>query len=115
MWQQFLTLITFAAAHTSCPQILWKNVSYNYKAYQIAANTKTSIVWSISKARQHAQGGAMIAFLDEKNKRWVEDPTQPTGAKQKSDLNLLAVDVKGNPAYIDNQNIIQWKKQGKWR
>ena len=56
-----------------------------------------------------------MAKYDRKNKTWVKDPLQPTGSFV--NYNTIAVDHKGNPAYIDYneaKRTIHWRKDGKW-
>ena len=45
--------------------------------------------------------------------RWDVDPTQPKGATAYY-YNGIAVDPSGNPAFVDTEKRIHYKKDGKW-
>jgi len=82
------------------------------EARVIAANQAHQSVWIIST--EELGEGNVLANYDLKKKEWIKDPFQPRGAVFQQQGNYLAVDWHGNPAFIDRQKVLHWRKTGHW-
>ena len=85
---------------------------FNGKAQNIAANSKNSDVWVISNFK-HKDGGFNLARLDFRRNRMSIEKEAEHGAKPWMG-SPLAVDYRGNPAYVDAEKHLHWKRRGKW-
>jgi hypothetical protein len=91
-------------------EVTWQDISAGEKAYTVASNSFNDAVWILTK-REFGDGGYQLAYFDREAGNWKKDENQPTGAV-KLKQNHLAVDQTGNPAYIDKNGKIQYRKAG---
>ena len=68
----------------------WDDITATYESYNIAANTKTDIVWSTLNKKFLDDKGHLIAKYDHDQNLWKEAGQQPVGADYGPDS--LAVD-----------------------
>jgi DNA-binding beta-propeller fold protein YncE len=109
------SLILLSSTVLSCVDqspIVWKEISQGTTGKNIAANSQSDAVWIISSWYHSGGSGNAIAYLDTDANLWREDKSQPSGAH--SNPNTIAVNEAGQPAFIDRDKTIHWKKDDKW-
>ena len=88
----------------------WSDISNGALGRRIDANSKHENVWILTGGE--ASGSSAIAKFNAEKKTWEKDITQPRDAKNQ--YNSIGVDPQGNPAFVDTNSRIWWKKAGKW-
>jgi len=83
------------------------DITSDQRAFHVAANAASPSVWIVSQ-EDHASGGYRLAELSETG--WNLDESQEKGAVSWE----LAVDKDGYPAFLDAEDKVHWKKNGKW-
>jgi len=69
-------------------------------------------VWIISK-KTFSSGGYVISQLDIPNRKITNDTRAPRGARGWMG-NSIAVDELGQPAFVDGEKLIHWRRRGRW-
>ena len=100
-----------ADAESFCSEkgIVWKKSGG--RAKKIATNSQTNAVWIVS-TKPHL-GGFSVSKLDIPNRKITKDKKAPNGAKHWMG-NSLAVDTMGQPAFVDSDKLVHWRRRGKW-
>ena len=80
--------------------ITWEDVSMGQKFHWVASNPSTSTIWAVMDKKHSSDTGYQIATYDVETRVWHADAYQPAGSKWYA----LAVDSKGQPAFISEES-----------
>jgi hypothetical protein len=81
--------------------IKWTDISFNSTSNAIGASKNTSSVYILTPSS--------LAKLDPLTASWV-----PEKATENWSFENVAVDAKGNPAYVGQDWTVHWKREGEW-